>query len=110
LLDTLVAFGNNTFTPFMNFKRWRCVWGGCFAMEAALARDLDLPELWASEVSDDLSLTNEAVRRGVPIVALSVPLTTSTNDFRSLGEAFRWATRQFTLGRHYLPRHFVEML
>lgn len=79
-------------------------------MEAALARHLDLARVWAGEVSDDLSLTNEAVRRGVPILALSVPLTTSLNDCRSAGDAFSWATRQFILGRHYLPRHFLELL
>lgn len=87
-------------------KRLGAIWGGSIAYSALALRKLDLPGLYARQLSDDVSASRKAGALGLGILtrrALLVPQPSATRGFT-------FYRRQFQYGWHYQPAALAAAL
>lgn len=102
----LVALADHGISTFPRMRAFGVLSGGSTAIRREILPGFHLPRLWQGAVSDDLSLTREAHRLGVPIHGVHAALLPSPMAL-SVAEAFRFGVRQMRLLRLYLPRLWV---
>jgi hypothetical protein len=99
----LVALADHGISTFPRMRAFGVLSGGSTAIRREILPGFHLPRLWQDAVSDDLTLTREAHRLGVPIHGVHAALLPSPMAL-SVAEAFRFGVRQMRLLRLHLPR------
>jgi cellulose synthase/poly-beta-1,6-N-acetylglucosamine synthase-like glycosyltransferase len=102
----IVAAADNAVATAARSRFWNLCWGGSLALDRAVLDRLDLPRLWDSVASDDLTLTRALRSRGLylyppPHALVPTPISSGWSD------TLRFMRRQYLLVRIYAPRHWL---
>ncbi len=90
------AAWNASGTNLLFNDRYNFPWGGAMAVRAETLDKVGIRQLWASAVSDDLTL-NSALRRHGFRISFLPQCTVATFNHTDLRRFLEWATRQTTL-------------
>jgi len=102
----IVAAADIAIATAVRSRHWNLCWGGSVALDRAALDRLDLPRLWDTVASDDLTLTRALRAHGLylyppPYVLVPTPISPGWNVM------MRFIRRQYLLVRVYAPRHWL---
>jgi len=102
----IVAAADNAIATAVRSRHWNLCWGGSVALDRAALDRLDLPHLWDTVASDDLTLTRALRAHGLylyppPYVLVPTPIAPGWSVM------LRFIRRQYLLVRVYAPRHWL---
>jgi cellulose synthase/poly-beta-1,6-N-acetylglucosamine synthase-like glycosyltransferase len=93
---------NGAVAQFLGNNALNHAWGGSMAIRIEDFRRLCMPEVWASTLSDDLSLSREVKRAGLKVIFVPECLVASFES-TTWSKLFEFGRRQFLITRVYAP-------
>jgi ceramide glucosyltransferase len=107
--EAVVHALNGAYAMLMSGKTPNLIWGGSWAIRKKIFDDLDLRSAWKGKICDDLVVARELLKRGLHVEYEPACLvaTACQSDLKSV---FAFASRQFFLLRHILPRWWLTDL
>ncbi|HOL89101.1 MAG TPA: glycosyltransferase [Anaerohalosphaeraceae bacterium] len=97
---------NAKIAQLLGNTRFNLAWGGSMAIRVDTFRRLNLEQVWASALSDDLSLSEAVAKAGLKIAFVPACMSASYESV-SWKELWEFGRRQFLITRVYRPRMWL---
>jgi ceramide glucosyltransferase len=102
-LPTLaLSAGNAKVAQLLGNSLFNQAWGGSMAVRTEVFRGLDIPKVWRTALSDDLSLS-EAVKKAKLRVAFVPACMVASYEDTNWPKAFEFVRRQFLITKVFSP-------
>ncbi len=102
-LPTLaLSAGNAKVAQLLGNSIFNQAWGGSMAVRVKVFRELDIPKIWQTALSDDLSLS-EAIKKAKFRVAFVPACMAASFEDTTWPKAFEFVRRQFLITKVFSP-------
>jgi ceramide glucosyltransferase len=97
-----LSAGNAKVAQLLGNSIFNQAWGGSMAVRAKVFRELDIPKIWQTALSDDLSLSVAVKKAGLKVAFVPACMAPSFEDTTWL-KAFEFVRRQFLITKVFSP-------